>query len=150
MGILPTRPCSRIGRTVILPFQSAVMLARATLRRMWGWLPSLPGRLMLLGVSAEDDEQQRLRTATSTLIAVVVVLLSPLWIGTYLALGHPLAASLPGAYMLISTGSLLCRTTSSWLLVTTDGRKRLSVSCSASHCATVTRPRRAGRARFGR
>ena len=60
-----------------------------------------------LGVSAEDDEQERLRTTTATLIALVVVLLAPTWIVAYLALGRPLSAAIPGTYELISIGSLV-------------------------------------------
>ena len=50
---------------------------------MWARLRALVGRLIGLGVSAEDDEQARLRTTTTTLIALVLVVLAPTWIVTY-------------------------------------------------------------------
>jgi len=70
-------------------------------------IPSAIGRLIELAVSAEDDEQQRMRTATASLIAAFIVVLSPAWVITYLVLGRPVSASIPGAYMAISIGSLL-------------------------------------------
>src|SRR5262245_49400264 len=38
------------------------------------------GELVQIGVSAEDDEQARLRTAATTLVALVVVILTPAWV----------------------------------------------------------------------
>lgn len=78
-----------------------------TLRRMWDRFQTLIGRLIRIGVSAQDDEQARLRMTTTTAIALLVVVLSPTWIVTYLVLGRPLSASLPGAYVLITVGSFL-------------------------------------------
>jgi adenylate cyclase len=68
---------------------------------------TLLGRLF--GVAAEDDEEQRLRTRTTARIAAVVLLFSPIWVVTYVALGQPLAAAIPGAYMLATIALL------SWL-----------------------------------
>lgn len=57
----------------------------------------------------EEDEQARLRWTTTTRITAVVVAVSPIWIVTYLALGRPLSAALPSAYVLITLSSF------SWL-----------------------------------
>jgi adenylate cyclase len=70
-------------------------------------LPSRIGTFIEFGVAAEDDERERLRITTTTLIMLVVVVLSPAWIVTYVALGRPLSAAIPGAYEVISVGSLL-------------------------------------------
>lgn len=111
------------------PFGSPVPDDDSTLPRMWARFPSFLGKLIELGASAEDDEQERLRTTTTTLIALVVVVLSPTWIVTYLALGRPLSASIPGAYEVISIGSLL------WLAW--QGRFRAFASIQITLFATL-------------
>jgi adenylate cyclase len=59
-------------------------------------------RLVLAGVTGEDDERRRLRKATLTLVVTLICLLSPAWIATYLVLGRPLAAAIPAAYVVFS------------------------------------------------
>lgn len=74
---------------------------------MWSRFARLAGRLNLVRLSGIDDEQERFRTTATMRIAIVAVVLSPLWIVTYLAQGRLLSASLPGAYALITISSLL-------------------------------------------
>lgn len=74
---------------------------------MWQWIQALARRFVQIGVAAEDDEQARLRTATTTLVALFIVVLSPAWIVTYLVLDRPLSAAIPAAYELFTIGSLL-------------------------------------------
>ena len=70
-------------------------------------------QIVLLGVSEQHDEQRRLQTATTTLVAVIVSGVAPIWVITYLVVDRPLAAAIPGSYTVVSIAMLL------WL-----GRKR--------------------------
>jgi len=63
-------------------------------------------RIVLLGVSEEDGEAERLEKAATTLVAVIVSGLSPIWVGTYLLIDRPLSAAIPGTYALISVAML--------------------------------------------
>lgn len=96
---------------------------------MWPAIAPLVRRFIQLGVSEEDDEQARLRTATTTLIALVVVALSPTWIVTYLMLDRPLSAAIPAAYELITIGALL------WLAL--RGRFRAFAAIQVTLFATL-------------
>ena len=68
-----------------------------------GWI----GRLATLGVSPEDDEQERLAKVVITLSTCLVAALSCVWVITYFTLGLPFSAAMPLAYQVISTGSLI-------------------------------------------
>ncbi|TAK78031.1 MAG: hypothetical protein EPO16_04385, partial [Dehalococcoidia bacterium] len=74
---------------------------------MWDRLSLLVARLDRRSAAEDEDEQARLRRTTTTRIAAVVVAVSPIWIVTYLALGRPLSAALPGGYVLVTVGSFL-------------------------------------------
>jgi len=68
--------------------------------------PSWIRRYVSSGVTAGDDERQRLRKASLTLVVSIICLLSPLWIGTYLVLDRPLAALIPAVYVVMSVVGL--------------------------------------------
>lgn len=63
-------------------------------------------RFVSAGLAPGDDEQERLRKATLTLVVGLVILLSPVWVGTYLVLGRPVSAAIPAAYMVIAVVQL--------------------------------------------
>ena len=65
----------------------------------------LPG-IATIGTLPTDTQDERIRKATLTLSTVLICLLSPAWVITYLVLGLELPASIPLAYILISMGSL--------------------------------------------
>lgn len=67
---------------------------------------SFVSRLILLGVSQQDDEVQRLRKSTTNVIALIVTALAPFWAATYLLLDRPVAAAIPGSYSVLSAASL--------------------------------------------
>lgn len=67
----------------------------------------LLGRLALIGVVSEDDEQERLAKAVTTLSTCLIAALSTVWVITYLSYGLPVAAAIPLAYQVISLVSLL-------------------------------------------
>ena len=54
-------------------------------------------RIVLLGVSEDDDDQQRLQTAAISLIAIIVSGVTPIWVVTYVAIDRPIAAAIPGS-----------------------------------------------------
>lgn len=64
--------------------------------------PSLFQRYIGSGFSAGDDERRRLTKSSLTLVVSLISLLSPLWIGTYLLLGRPMAALIPAFYVALS------------------------------------------------
>ena len=64
-------------------------------------------RLALIGVAPDDDEQERLAKAVTTLSTCLIATLSTVWVVTYFSLGLPVAAAIPLCYQLISIGSLL-------------------------------------------
>ena len=67
----------------------------------------LLGRLALIGVVSEDDEQERLAKAVTTLSTCLIAALSTVWVITYFSFGLPVAAAIPLAYQVISLVSLL-------------------------------------------
>jgi adenylate cyclase len=64
-------------------------------------------RLAFLGVTPDDSDDIRVQKVTVTLAAVVVTLLSVVWVGTYLALGLPASAAIPFAYQVVSVVTLV-------------------------------------------
>jgi len=82
-----------------------------------GWLLE---RLARIGVAADDDERVRLRKGSITLLATLVVVLTPIWIVTYLALDRPLAAAIPAGYVVVSLALMLhlALTKLDWLFLT--------------------------------
>jgi class 3 adenylate cyclase len=69
-------------------------------------MASIVDRVASIGVLPEDPEDERIRKSTLTISTCLIVVLSPLWVGTYFALGLPVAASIPLAYMVFSLASL--------------------------------------------
>lgn len=63
-------------------------------------------RLLGAGISATDDEGTRLAKASLTLAAGTVIVITPVWVLTYLALDKPLAAVIPAAYTFFSAATL--------------------------------------------
>lgn len=63
---------------------------------------SLFQRYVALGHSAGDDDRRRLTKASLTLVASLICLFSPVWVGIYLLLGRPLAAVIPAFYVGLS------------------------------------------------
>ena len=70
-------------------------------------LVQLIRRLAVLGVAESDTEQTRAQKAALTLAAVLVAVLSIVWVGTYWALDLPRAAAIPLIYQVASVASLL-------------------------------------------
>jgi class 3 adenylate cyclase len=64
-------------------------------------------RLAFLGVAENDPDEIRAQKATLTLAAACVIVLSVIWVGTYLALGLPTAALIPFAYQVTSVVTLV-------------------------------------------
>lgn len=64
-------------------------------------------RLLQIGAPPDEEESVRLRRRSMTALVLVIMLLSPIWIGTYLVLGRPVAASIPAAYVVVSLALLL-------------------------------------------
>jgi class 3 adenylate cyclase len=77
-------------------------------------------RLARIGVAADDDERVRLRKGSITLLSTLVVVLTPIWIVTYLALDRPLAAAIPAGYVVVSLALMLhlALTKRDWLFLT--------------------------------
>ena len=63
-------------------------------------------RLVRLGWEPEDDDADRLRRSTLTVAALTIAVLSFVWVGTYLALGLPVAAAIPASYQLATVVGL--------------------------------------------
>ena len=68
------------------------------LDRLYSWSYCLPGDSRL----SSDGEQQRLRKVVLLLLAGIYTVLGLLWGGAYLALGFPLAGSIPLMYSVFS------------------------------------------------
>jgi adenylate cyclase len=64
-------------------------------------------RFALIGVVPGDSDEVRVQKVTLTLAAVVVTVMSVIWVGTYLALGLPVSAAIPFAYQVASVVSLV-------------------------------------------
>jgi class 3 adenylate cyclase len=75
-------------------------LAPTSLRR-------LLERLALVGVAPGDSDEVRVQKGALTLAAMIVTVLSVIWVGTYLALGLPVSAAIPFAYQVASVVSLV-------------------------------------------
>ena len=60
-----------------------------------------------IGASPADTEDERLRQGTLILASVLIVLLSFVWVPTYLFYGYPVAAAIPGAYQVLTVAGLL-------------------------------------------
>jgi adenylate cyclase len=73
---------------------------------MIGAIAGRLSRYVALGFAPADDEPERIRKAATTLIVSLVIVLSPLWIATYLALGRPLSAAIPASYAVVSVATL--------------------------------------------
>jgi adenylate cyclase len=69
--------------------------------------PPLLERIALIGTTPDDSDEVLAQKATLTIAAITVTMLSTVWVGTYLALGLPLSATIPLAYQLITIASLL-------------------------------------------
>ena len=70
------------------------------------WLRQVVGRVARAGVRPDDDPRTATIKASLVLISSLVIVLSPAWIGIYLALGRPLSAAIPGAYVVFSLALL--------------------------------------------
>lgn len=75
------------------------------------WAPTSVRRLLerfaLIGVVPGDSDEVRVQKVTLTLAAVIVTVLSVIWVGTYLALGLPVSAAIPFGYQVASVVSLV-------------------------------------------
>jgi class 3 adenylate cyclase len=67
---------------------------------------TLVERIAAIGSLPTDGEDERVRKSTLVLSTVIVCLLSPAWVITYLLLDLPLAAAIPLAYMIVTLTSL--------------------------------------------
>jgi class 3 adenylate cyclase len=77
-------------------------------------------RLLQMGALPDEEESARLRRRSMTALVLVILLLSPIWIGTYVVLGRPLSAAIPAAYVVVSFVSLV--------LLARTGRRDLFVA----------------------
>lgn len=79
-------------------------------------------RLLQVGVLPQDEEAERIRKRSLVALVSLIIVLSPIWIFTYLVLGRPLSAAFPAAYILFSLVSLalLARTARFSLFVATQ------------------------------
>ena len=64
-------------------------------------------RLALIGVAPDDPDDVRVQKVTLTVAAVTVTMLAVVWVGTYLALGLPVAAAIPLTYQVASVVTLV-------------------------------------------
>jgi adenylate cyclase len=64
-------------------------------------------RLAEIGARPEQTQDERLRHGMLIFASVLIALISFIWVGTYLAYGHPLSAAIPAAYQLITVLGLL-------------------------------------------
>ncbi len=69
-------------------------------------MASIVQRLASFGAVPSDTEDERVRKGALTLGTIIVCILTPAWVITYLALGLQLPGSIPFAYLLISLVSL--------------------------------------------
>jgi adenylate cyclase len=70
-------------------------------------LPGLVARVAAAGALPGDSEDDRLRKGVLALLPALVAPLSVVWVSTYLAVGRPLSAALPLAYMMVSVIGLI-------------------------------------------
>jgi class 3 adenylate cyclase len=72
-----------------------------------GVFPSAFQRLAAVGAVETETEEQRLRRSTLVLSTFLVCALAPFWVATYVALGLPVPASIPLAYLVVSIALLV-------------------------------------------
>jgi class 3 adenylate cyclase len=77
-------------------------------------LPSLLQRLADLGASEADTDDLRLRKRVLNLAAAFITSVSPLWVVTYLVLGHWLSAAIPAAYIAVTAGFVYAHSQARW------------------------------------
>jgi class 3 adenylate cyclase len=77
-------------------------------------LPSLLQRLADLGVSDADTDDLRLRKRVLNLAAAFIASVSPLWVVTYLVLGHWLSATIPAAYIAVTAVFIYAHSQTRW------------------------------------
>jgi adenylate cyclase len=65
------------------------------------------GRLARIGASPEDSRDEALRKETLVLAAVLITVLSVVWVVAYSVLGLYLAAAIPFAYQIVSVANLI-------------------------------------------
>ena len=70
-------------------------------------LVSTARRIVEMGSAPDDPEEVRLRKATLTVAAITVSLLAFAWVGTYWALGLPIAAGIPALYQVATVVGLV-------------------------------------------
>jgi len=70
-------------------------------------LGSLASRVASIGTVDSDDDTTRALKATLTIAAIVITVLSVIWVGTYWLLGIPQAAAIPFVYQIASVVSLI-------------------------------------------
>jgi class 3 adenylate cyclase len=63
--------------------------------------------LARLGATPDDPEPLLVQKATVTVAAVTIVILSVVWVGTYLALGLPVSAAIPFSYQVVTLVALV-------------------------------------------
>jgi adenylate cyclase len=63
--------------------------------------------MALIGAAPLDSDEVRAQKATMAIAAIVVTVLSSVWVGAYLALGLPVSAAIPFAYQLASVVGLV-------------------------------------------
>ena len=64
-------------------------------------------RLAEIGARPDQSQDERLRQGMLIFASVLIALLSFIWVGTYLAYGHPLSAAIPAAYQVTTVVGLL-------------------------------------------
>jgi adenylate cyclase len=69
-------------------------------------LGAVVDRLASVGALETDSEEERTRKGALVLFTLLVMALSVLWIGTYLALGLALSAAIPAVYEVVSLAAL--------------------------------------------
>ena len=72
-----------------------------------GSIGRLLSRLATLGVTPDDDEDERLAKAVVTLSTCLISGLAVIWVVTYLVIGQPLAAAIPFSFQVVSVVSLI-------------------------------------------
>jgi adenylate cyclase len=64
-------------------------------------------RLAEIGVRPGRSHDEALRQGMLIFASVLIALISFIWVGTYVAYGHPVSAAMPGAYQVITVAGLL-------------------------------------------
>jgi class 3 adenylate cyclase len=64
-------------------------------------------RLLQIGAPTDEEETGRIRRRSMVALVDLIMLLTPIWVGTYLILGRPLSAALPAAYMVVTLAALV-------------------------------------------